>query len=55
MAAVRSINEPSYSYDYNYSYHWQNKNGKMIIRWDNDPHHKNLKTYPHHKHSPNLE
>ena len=24
-----------------YSYHWQ-KDGKMIMRWDNAPHHKDL-------------
>jgi hypothetical protein len=34
----------------NYSYHWQDKEGKLIIRWDNAPHHKNIRTYPHHKH-----
>lgn len=33
-----------------YSYHWQNRNGKLIIRWDNSPHYSNLKTFPHHKH-----
>ncbi len=34
----------------NYSYHWQSRDGKLIIRWDNAPHHKNIRTYPHHKH-----
>ena len=34
----------------NYSFHWQDKNGKVIIRWDNARHHKDIKTYPHHKH-----
>ena len=33
-----------------YSYHWQNKNGDILIRWDNAPHHKELKTFPHHRH-----
>ena len=33
-----------------YSYHWQDTQGKMIIRWDNKPHWKNLKTFPNHKH-----
>ncbi|MFH0975316.1 MAG: DUF6516 family protein [Spirochaetota bacterium] len=37
----------------NYSYHWQDKNGKLIIRWDNSPHHKNISTFPHHKHNKN--
>ncbi len=34
----------------NYSYHWQDSEGNLIVRWDNAPHHKNLRTYPHHKH-----
>jgi len=38
-----------------YSYHWQKANGDLIIRWDNSPHHKSLTTFPHHKHSPDLE
>lgn len=33
-----------------YSFHWQNAEGKLIIRWDNAPHHKQIKTFPHHKH-----
>ncbi len=40
---------------YLYSYHWQDKNGQMSIRWDNAPHHQNLKTFPHHKHTPEIE
>jgi hypothetical protein len=35
----------------NYSFHWQNKKGSMILRWDNAPHHPNIITYPHHKHT----
>jgi hypothetical protein len=32
-----------------YSYHvFQGR--KMIVRWDNAPHHTGLKTFPHHKH-----
>jgi len=34
----------------NYSYHWQNKKSELIIRWDNAPYHKNIISYPHHKH-----
>ena len=37
-----------------YSYHWQRTDGEMIIRWDNSPHHKNLKTFPHHKHEKSM-
>ncbi len=32
-----------------YSYHWQ-KNDKLIRRWDNAPHHKDLPNFPHHIH-----
>ncbi len=41
--------------DYLYSYHWQDSNGALRIRWDNSPHHRQIKTYPHHKHTPELE
>ena len=41
--------------EYLYSYHWQDKNKNMIIRWDNSPHHKQLKTFPHHKHVPEIK
>lgn len=33
-----------------YSYHWQDANGNLISRWDNSPHHKEIPTYPHHRH-----
>jgi len=36
--------------EYSYSFHWQDENGLLIIRWDNAPHHKQIQTYPHHKH-----
>jgi len=32
-----------------YSYHWQ-RNGELIRRWDNAPHHMNLPNFPHHIH-----
>ena len=32
-----------------YAYHWQEKNEKLIMRWDNAPD-WDVKTYPHHKH-----
>ncbi len=41
--------------EYLYSYHWQDKNGSLRIRWDNSPHHVNLRTFPHHQHTPDLE
>lgn len=37
----------------NYSYHWQDLNQKLLIRWDNAGHHKNIETYPHHIHIAN--
>lgn len=35
----------------NYSYHWQKKDGTLIVRWDNSPYHKNIISFPHHKHT----
>jgi len=35
--------------EYNYSFQWQ-KDRKLIVRWDNAPHHKDVETFPHHKH-----
>lgn len=36
-----------------YSYHWQGKDGKLIKRWDNVPHHKEIDSFPHHLHLAN--
>lgn len=44
------VRELSTSTESKYSYHWQTKTGKIICRWDNAPHHPNIKTFPHHKH-----
>ncbi len=33
-----------------YSYHWQDKDKKLIKRWDNAPHHREIETFPHHLH-----
>ncbi|XOV91135.1 MAG: DUF6516 family protein [Bacteroidota bacterium] len=35
----------------NYSFHWQKEN-ELLCRWDNAPHHKNLKSFPYHLHLP---
>ena len=51
--SILYIREYVDSNERNYSYHWQDKNGNLIIRWDNAPHHKEIKTYPHHKHIAN--
>ena len=32
-----------------YAYHWQSKDDKLIIRWDNAPDWE-VETFPHHKH-----
>lgn len=31
-------------------YHYQTSVGKTIFRYDDAPHHPEIKTYPHHKH-----
>ena len=33
-----------------YSFHWQDETAGMLCRWDNVRHHRNVKTFPHHKH-----
>jgi len=33
-----------------YRLHWQDRNGGLIKRWDNAPHHPQLETHPHHVH-----
>jgi hypothetical protein len=33
-----------------YRFHWQNKDGKLLKRWDNAPHHPEINTFPHHVH-----
>jgi hypothetical protein len=33
-----------------YRYHYQSSVGKTIFRYDDAPHHSEIKTYPHHKH-----
>lgn len=35
---------------YKYSYHYQDKDGKVIFRYDMAPHHIEIETFPHHKH-----
>ncbi len=52
---ILHVKEYISSTEHLYSYHWQKENGDLIIRWDNSPHHRHLLTFPHHKHSPDLE
>ncbi len=35
-----------------YSYHYQDASGDLIFRYDNAPHHPEVRTHPHHKHTP---
>ena len=35
-----------------YAYHWQNKQHRLICRWDNAPDWPDISTFPHHKHLP---
>jgi len=37
---------------YRYSYHYQDRNGHLIFRYDMAPHHREIQTFPHHKHTP---
>jgi len=32
-----------------YAYHVSN-GSQLVIRWDNAPHHRQVRTFPHHKH-----
>ena len=33
-----------------YRHHWQDKEGHLIKRWDNAPHHPHVTSCPHHLH-----
>jgi hypothetical protein len=35
-----------------YRYHYMDANQTMIFRYDNAPHHNEVSTHPHHKHTP---
>lgn len=34
----------------NYSFHWQDEYNNLLMRWDNAPFHRDIETFPHHKH-----
>ncbi len=36
-----------------YSYQYMNEDKEMIFRYDNAEHHREIKTFPHHKHTTN--
>lgn len=33
-----------------YTYHYQRADSSLVFRYDNVPHHPEIKTHPHHKH-----
>ncbi|MCD6199419.1 MAG: hypothetical protein J7K15_12775 [Deltaproteobacteria bacterium] len=33
-----------------YSYYWLRPDQTIIVGWDNAPHHKEVESFPHHKH-----
>jgi len=33
-----------------YAYYWLDVNNRLLIGWDNAPHHSHLPSFPHHKH-----
>jgi hypothetical protein len=33
-----------------YRFHLMDKEGNIVFRYDNAPHHKDVSTFPHHKH-----
>ena len=35
-----------------YRLHYMNAGGQMMFRYDNSPHHPEIDSYPHHKHTP---
>jgi hypothetical protein len=37
---------------YKYAYHYQDREENMIFRYDMAPHHPEIPTFPHHKHTP---
>ncbi len=53
--SVLHIREYASSQNYLYSYHWQEKGGNLRVRWDNSPHHVHLRSFPSHKHAPQLQ
>jgi len=36
-----------------YRYHFQDKKNQTIFRYDNTPHHPDIESFPHHKHTEN--
>jgi len=47
----REVKDIEINYKDKYSYHYMNSLEKMIFRYDNAYHYKELETFPHHKHT----
>ena len=35
-----------------YRFHYMDKKRQMVFRYDNAPHHREIESHPHHKHTP---
>ena len=33
-----------------YAYYWLDVDNRLLVGWDNAPHHSHLSSFPHHKH-----
>lgn len=48
---IEFVNVKGAPHLYKYSYHYQDKDRNLIFRYDMAPHHKEISSYPHHKHT----
>ena len=48
---VEFVNVKGAAHSYRYSYHYQDRYSNLIFRYDMAPHHKEIPSYPHHKHT----
>ena len=47
---IEFINVKERTEKYKYSYHYQDQNGRFIFRYDMASHHREITSFPHHKH-----
>jgi len=47
---IEFINVKQTAEVYKYSYHYQDRNGNLVFRYDMAPHHREIESFPHHKH-----
>jgi hypothetical protein len=52
--SILHVREYNDEFERNYSFHWQDSKGAFLLRWDNAPHHKHIKTFPNHLHKNDL-